>query len=126
MKKYLAFSISILSLTTTFPPATAAPESSTEEPTAPLISRVVPPDAVACLPTAQVVSTEVIGTSVYQGKTYYLISAYNAGGFPSDVIIVTQRDLCRRLYYNPSGENAPFPSSVPESVAQELNSQRPK
>ncbi len=127
MKKYLALLISIGSLAATLAPVVAAagPENTTAQTTTPT-ARAVPSEAIACLPTAQVVRTELLGSSIYQGKTYYLISAYNPGGFPSDVVIATQKDKCERLYYNPSGENAPFPNSVPESVGQELNSQRPK
>lgn len=79
-----------------------------------------------CIPTAQVVSTELIGSSTYEGKTYYLIAAYNAGGFPSDLVIATKKDRCERLYYNVSGQSKPFSSNVPEPVARQLNSQRPK
>lgn len=127
MKKYLALLISMWSLAAAIAPVVAAggPENTTAQTTTPT-SRAVPPEAIACLPTAQVVRTELLGSSIYQGKTYYLISAYNPGGFPSDVVIATQKDRCERLYYNPSGENAPFTSSVPEPVARELNSQRPK
>ena len=125
--KYLALSTGVLaatlaSATATPPPSTTPPETTTS-PTSP---RVVPPDADACIPTAQIVSTELVGSTTYQEKTYYLITAYYVGGFPSDLVIAVNKDRCQRLFYNPSGQNAPFPSNVPEPVARQLNSQRPK
>lgn len=122
--KYLALSIGGLGATLTS--ATAAPIPSMTPLETTTSPHRLPPEATACIPTGQVVRTELIGTSIYQEKAYYLIAAYNAGGFPSDLVIATQKDRCQRLYYNPSGQNEPFSSNVPEPVARQLNSQRPK
>lgn len=123
------FALSLWGLAATLSSATAAPVPSItplETTTSPASPRTVPPDASPCVPTGQVLRTELIGSSIYQGKVYYLIAAYNSGGFPSDLVIATQKERCQRLYYNPSGQNAPFSSNVPEPVAKQLNSQRPQ
>ncbi|BAU15906.1 hypothetical protein LEP3755_64720 (plasmid) [Leptolyngbya sp. NIES-3755] len=88
-------------------------------------SNNIPAAVNSCIPKAQVAGTEPIGSTVAQGKNYYLLAAYEQGDpIASDLIISIAKKSCRREFYNPTGDRLALASAVPQIVARQLTLQR--
>ena len=78
-----------------------------------------------CIPKNQVARSELIGTTQSQGKSYYLLAAYEQGDpIASDLIISVVDGKCERKLYNPTGDRLSLASAVPQTVARQLTLQR--
>lgn len=85
----------------------------------------IPSAATPCIPKAQVARTEIIGSTTVQGKNYYLLAAYEQGDpVASDLIISIANGICRREFYNPTGDRLALASAVPQTAARQLTLQR--
>ena len=78
-----------------------------------------------CIPKNQVARSEFIGTTQSQGKSYYLLAAYEQGDLiASDLVISVVNGKCERKLYNPTGDRLALASAVPQTVARQLTLQR--
>jgi hypothetical protein len=90
-------------------------------------NREAPSIVSRCIPqqTRQVItSTELIGSTHYQEKEYYLLAAYSQNESADLIISVTVDSItehrCTEEFFNPMGDPIPLASVVPETVAQQL------
>ncbi|MCU0548445.1 MAG: hypothetical protein MUC48_03770 [Leptolyngbya sp. Prado105] len=91
----------------------------------PAQSTDIPSAANSCIPKAQVARAEIIGSTMVQGKNYYLFAAYEQGDpVASDLIISIANKNCRRELYNPTGDRLALASAIPQTVARQLTLQR--
>jgi hypothetical protein len=85
-------------------------------------SEEVPAAVTQCVPqqTRQAITrTALIGSTRFQDKEYYLLSAYSQNE-AADLIISVTSDRCTEEFFNPMGDPIPLASAVPEAVAQQL------
>jgi len=113
LKQWLFSSLFLLGLVLVGLPALLTP---------PILQASPPPASVAaCIPQQQVARTEPIGSTQYNGSTYYLLAAYEAGdSVSSDLVISTQGNQCAIDFYNPMGDAIALSSELPQPVARQL------
>lgn len=88
-------------------------------------SNSIPAAVNACIPKAQVARAEVVSSTTLQGKTYYLLAAYEQDDpVASDLLISTVNRSCQREFYNPTGDRLALARAVPQAVARQLTLQR--
>lgn len=93
-----------------------------------ILGKNVPQGLKACIPTRQVASVELAGTTKKAGTTYYLLAAYpEIDTISADLLIsANQQDQCSLLFYNPWGEIPSLGQFAPIDVVRSLALQRLK
>lgn len=77
-----------------------------------------------CIPRRQVARAEMVGSTQVQGKTYYLLAAYEKSDPNGHDLVIAVRDgRCEQSLYNPMGDPIALSSRIPQAAARQLTPQ---